>query len=207
MVSIFDELTTILGKSSTPFFSLSHTYSTEEPNDERRAIWANHRCNVGAKPLPSRDAPKYTWLAAEQDLERQLIKCGGWAVSMTNSDTLPFIITEGFLLDGEDADLDLGRPCGCHDNAQALHDENPEEIVVMMGYALSEDGMWRGHSWGLRIADNGFRIIETTSERVAYFGHILKPGQEAATKEEELELFARGSDILREFYANSGKEL
>ncbi|MEO8052075.1 MAG: hypothetical protein ABI833_16800, partial [Acidobacteriota bacterium] len=37
------------------------------------------------------------------------------------------------------------------------------------GYALSSDGLWRQHSWGLRRAG----ILETTIKRVKYFGRTL----------------------------------
>ena len=40
----------------------------------------------------------------------------------------------------------------------------------MTGYALSDDGLWRQHSWGLLTDD---RVVETTVARLRYFGAIL----------------------------------
>ena len=45
------------------------------------------------------------------------------------------------------------------------------------GYALSEDGLWRSHSWGLTQARNRAVIIETTVSRERYFG-VMFPAEE-----------------------------
>ncbi len=54
----------------------------------------------------------------------------------------------------------------CHDNCEILYHN---EIIsnVYTGYALSSDGLWRFHSWGL---DHENFILETTSDRLLYFG-------------------------------------
>ncbi len=54
----------------------------------------------------------------------------------------------------------------CHDNCDKLY-LHKEIANVCTGYALSSDGLWRYHSWGLDYDDV---IIETTSERILYFG-------------------------------------
>ena len=47
----------------------------------------------------------------------------------------------------------------------------------MTGYALSDDGMWRQHSWCICDAGEEYIedsiIIETTEKRLAYFGFIM----------------------------------
>jgi hypothetical protein len=35
------------------------------------------------------------------------------------------------------------------------------EVRIASGYALSSDGLWRQHSWGMDVADG--RILETTA--------------------------------------------
>jgi hypothetical protein len=54
----------------------------------------------------------------------------------------------------------------CHDNVDELFEY---KIIqkVSCGYALSDDGLWRFHSWG--NLENG-EIIETCSVREKYFG-------------------------------------
>ena len=60
------------------------------------------------------------------------------------------------------------EPSQCHLNVARLWEERKKGsrlIGVGTGYALSDDGLWRGHSWGL----NKRGIIETTVSRVKYF--------------------------------------
>ncbi len=61
------------------------------------------------------------------------------------------------------------KQSNCHDNCEELLQENKIKFCVF-GYALSEDGLFRVHSWGL---DNYETIIETTEPRLLYFGYIL----------------------------------
>lgn len=64
---------------------------------------------------------------------------------------------------------------GCHENVAELWREGVLNLTAIgTGYALSEDGLWRQHSWGIRPGE----IIETTEERVKYFGRLLT-GSEA----------------------------
>jgi hypothetical protein len=59
----------------------------------------------------------------------------------------------------------------CHRNVAVLWIDG-EVPSVGTGYALSEDGLWRQHSWGIE-ADGA--VVETTSERHAYVGIALPP--------------------------------
>lgn len=54
----------------------------------------------------------------------------------------------------------------CHDNCYELYKSKKIEKVCC-GYALSDDGLWRFHSWGKK--KNG-TIVETTCPRLLYFG-------------------------------------
>lgn len=70
----------------------------------------------------------------------------------------------------------------CHENSKDLarqmnlargkniHNKEMEPGLTlwMTGYALSDDGLWRQHSWCLDTQEN--QIIETTESRIAYFG-------------------------------------
>jgi hypothetical protein len=67
---------------------------------------------------------------------------------------------------GPDARLQLEEEVSCHENVAVLWiDGTAAEIGT--GYALSDDGLWRQHSWG--IAADGV-VIETTEERLRYVG-------------------------------------
>ena len=58
----------------------------------------------------------------------------------------------------------------CHRNVSRLWLSNSRALVgTGTGYALSADGLWRQHSWGVQSRG----IVETTSERQPYFGIVL----------------------------------
>jgi hypothetical protein len=59
-----------------------------------------------------------------------------------------------------------GQASACHHNAVALW-RSGAASAVGSGYALSDDGLWREHTWA--VADDG-QLIETTEPRTAYFG-------------------------------------
>jgi hypothetical protein len=75
-----------------------------------------------------------------------------------------------------------GEVSACHDNAVALW-RSGEASAVGTGYALSDDGLWREHTWAV-VEDGG--LLETTEPRTAYFGVELR-GRDA-------ERFARWID-------------
>lgn len=61
--------------------------------------------------------------------------------------------------------LKLGDIRSCHDNVVKMFHQNLVD-EAWAGYALSDDGLWRFHSWG-RSAQGW---IETTDLRCAYWG-------------------------------------
>lgn len=75
---------------------------------------------------------------------------GGWEVTEANDSNVEFV---------------EGEPGACHENVAGLL-QRDELDSGWAGYALSEDGLWRHHSWGKR---NG-KIVETTVERLVYWG-------------------------------------
>jgi hypothetical protein len=75
------------------------------------------------------------------------------------------LIDQGSVIDSEVL-FSKGEPNNCHENATRLTDKYPN-ITHYLGYGLSDDGMWRMHSWG--VLDTG-EIIETTVARDVYYG-------------------------------------
>jgi hypothetical protein len=69
-----------------------------------------------------------------------------------------------------------GVPGECHRNT-ALAWMRGEIGTVATGYALSADGLWRQHSWGV---DDLGQIAETTQSRLAYYGVELTGEQALA---------------------------
>jgi hypothetical protein len=83
-------------------------------------------------------------------------------------DFVPSLAELGTVMEGTVTHKDM-EPNNCHLNATKLWKERKEGsglIGIGTGYALSDDGLWRGHSWALT---KGW-IIETTLPTVKYFG-------------------------------------
>lgn len=74
---------------------------------------------------------------------------------------------------GRGARLMKGQPNQCHKNSCELWKNNKHRTKICTGYALSEDGIWRQHSWLIEFKSASNKIIETTKLRVAYFGFIM----------------------------------
>lgn len=105
-----------------------------------------------------------------EKLKQKLLKIGGWAVVLPGGEQ-PDI--EEYFSRGKtsigNSTLRLGQPCQCHYNSSMLWLKSKGKIKICTGYALSEDGIWRVHTWGLQKN----KIIETTEKRVMYYGYTL----------------------------------
>ena len=103
-----------------------------------------------------------------KDLVKVLLKLDGeFVVAPSWSDPLTMELSvQGFVFGG-DVVMRAGRASECHDNVAALWRARRRGMVgIGTGYALSKDGLWRRHSWGL-LRDG---ILETTAVRRKYFG-------------------------------------
>jgi hypothetical protein len=93
---------------------------------------------------------------------------------MTES-SLQEYLANAVLSSGRSAKLKKMADSQCHDNALALAAENPD-MVWMTGYALSNDSVWRPHSWVWNSKKK--HIVETTVRRVKYFGCAVQTSKE-----------------------------
>jgi hypothetical protein len=62
----------------------------------------------------------------------------------------------------------------CHSNTAFLWYKSAARIRIVTGYALSDDGLWFQHSWGV----DGGRIVETTSGELFHYFGIELAGEE-----------------------------
>lgn len=85
---------------------------------------------------------------------------------------LQLVIDSGFVMAGPVVRRTVERS-GCHRNLAEIWAEKHHGLVgIGTGYSLSNDGLWRQHSWGLLREG----ILETTVPRVKYFGALLQHG-------------------------------
>ena len=110
-----------------------------------------------------------------------LIRIGGWETVFAHDEPdMKAILERGRYFPGKSLSIS-GRPSQCHDNVRSFYANPTKKTVgakICTGYALSEDGFWRQHSWLYQpyTTSGGketFRIIETTVKRLAYFGFIM----------------------------------
>lgn len=81
----------------------------------------------------------------------------------------------------------IGAPSQCHRNSAALYEINKDntklehKVRICTGYAITDDGMWRQHTWLVYIDETNdnevITVIETTLKRVAYYGVVLTEEQ------------------------------
>lgn len=107
-------------------------------------------------------------------LKGLLLSFGGQEVCLPMfEEDLKDILERGQLWFGDCVDMMLGEPSRCHSNSSSCWYYNKDKAVLCTGYALSEDGIWRQHSWCIHTKRNTNRVIETTKHRVAYFGFAM----------------------------------
>src|SRR5262249_3506517 len=117
-------------------------------------------------------------------LRKHLLSVGGIAVVLWNGtndrNVASKLVALGRAQRGDKAILRRGRQSEGHENSAELHRADPGRYSVYTGYALSNDGIWRPHSW----AHDGVKrqIIETTERRAVYFGLVRFERQKPCEK-------------------------
>ena len=100
-------------------------------------------------------------------LRKRLLLIGGEEIVPREEPDLNKIIKRGKLFKAK-AILTKLRMTSCHTNAAELFATKDYKIAT--GWALSDDGLWRQHSWCFDSKNN---IVETTKRRKKYFGVVL----------------------------------
>lgn len=127
------------------------------------------------KPRPSILSEEYG-LHDERlfDLRQRLLSFGGEAVCLPEEDMcIQKTLRYGQLWFGDQAQYIPMKKSQCHLNSLFLTEGDNPNLYMCTGYALSEDGMWREHSWVIDRENLDNKIIETTTRRVLYYGYVL----------------------------------
>lgn len=119
------------------------------------------------------------------ELRDTILTFGGeQAILQLIEEDLLNLLKRGQFWYGDIAELILGLPVRCHENsailwAESKKDKSAPTLHIATGYALSEDGLWRQHSWCVESGNGGNKpvIHETTELRIGYFGFVLTEGQ------------------------------
>jgi hypothetical protein len=127
--------------------------------DQKKFLQARFRKAVGDQP-------------ELKHLKVLLLRLGGdFIVAPQRADPdISALLEFGFLMRGP-ITMELMARNGCHQNVASLWKSPKRRIIgVATGYAMSEDGLWRQHSWGV-LRDG---LLETTEAREIYFGILLQ---------------------------------
>lgn len=113
------------------------------------------------------------WAERDPDLVRlrnRLLKEGGEEVVPNKEPDLEILLNQGHVIQPIEVLNYNMQDSQCHRNARALYLDDASVTDIGTGWALSDDGLWRQHSWAMR----GDEIVETTQDRVLYYGIILE---------------------------------
>lgn len=143
--------------------------------------WARleERGNLLSQPVTECCERCKPYLPLMQKLKSTLARAGYAAILPHLEEDIVKITSRGEFIQPIEYYLVKGAPIRCHANSAAIWEENQNNIVLMTGYALSEDGVWRQHTWCLMVRDPDTgelcpeAIVETTVPRVLYYGFRL----------------------------------
>ena len=125
--------------------------------DPEWAKWAEKKTRENLKNMPEM-----------RSLQERLLEVGGDWVALQPEPDLDKILKRGQLFKFHFV-LQKMESSRCHSNCAHLWDRKPKEYKIVTGWALSDDGIWRQHTWLLK----GKAIVETTSPREKYYGFVL----------------------------------
>lgn len=134
-------------------------------------FWAQDTLDDMKKLHPTMDDRLY-------DLKKLLLDFGGEATCLAGyEEDLDCLMQYGQFWIGNNIKMMRGLPSQCHSNSSRCWEENKDIAKICTGYALSDDGMWRQHSWVLWMKQRSNQIVETTVPRIAYFGYVMTDEQ------------------------------
>ena len=149
-----------------------------------------------------------------EQLEEMLVALGGFAAvpHLEANRQLDELLAAGERFGGAVA-IEEGKVSSCHSNSAKLWAAGKADALAT-GYGLN-GGLWREHSWALRRSESAgaWTVVETTTEREAYFGVILLGPGALAFAASELgddemwctEILEHHRDLVQEAVRRPGK--
>jgi hypothetical protein len=129
-------------------------------------------------------------------LERRLLDLGGLMALLFRPDPdIGRLLERGRYFPGSGARMCRGGDSACHGNAGLLFVESKGAVRIATGYALSDDGLWRQHSWGVTAED--WSVVETTLPRIRYYGFVLSDAEMLLFTVQNLPVEILSSKVLR----------
>lgn len=124
--------------------------------------------------LSGNEKLKQKWKSGEYDdllsLRQELLSVSGAEMVPAREPDLDAMVTKGSVIEPTNIVIIEGQTSECHQNSALLYQNNKSVTEIGTGWALSEDGLWRQHSWVMKNSE----LIETTIKRTKYYGILLK---------------------------------
>lgn len=142
----------------------------------------NHGMEVNCKPMADDWKSRLEVINAEKPtipllkkLQEGLVNNGGEMVCFPPiEEDIEKLLSRGQFWTAKDCKFSKGRQSACHENSSLLWEANQEKLFLATGYALSNDGLWRQHSWCIQNTKEGNpKVIETTEPRELYYGFVM----------------------------------
>jgi hypothetical protein len=118
-----------------------------------------------------------TWVEenheAVESVQNELLAYGGTKVSPQPQPNIGILAKCGMLVKSLPTTLRKGQPNSCYLNVMKMWEtRGPRSTLVChgLGYALSDDRMWRPHHWAFAFNKGQYRVVETTAPRRMYWG-------------------------------------
>lgn len=102
----------------------------------------------------------------KDELAVKLLSIGGKGVE------IPENVNEDIIKFGHLLDYDVMIGPGGTSRLYMNRDEDDENIRVISGFILAEDGIWRSHAWLLLNNNNSYKIIDNIKAE-KYFGVVM----------------------------------
>lgn len=143
--------------------------------EERNPFWLkSFKGDLITKVPASKDELYVSQLKHILVLRDKLLSLGGDEACMPAlEEDIEKILSRGQLWYGDRLLFMEGQRSHCHSNSAYLWDANRKNTCIATGYALTNDGMWRQHSWLIHIRPRKNEVVETTVRRIAYFGFVM----------------------------------
>lgn len=127
--------------------------------------------------LAGNETLKQKWNSGHYDklipLREELLSISGREMVPLKEPDLNRMISEGHKIDPQNVKFIDGNTNECHENSALLYRNNDNVTEIGTGWALSDDGLWRQHSWAMKESE----LIETTVHRTDYYGILLSGGE------------------------------
>lgn len=136
--------------------------------------FSNYAWLAGIKPF--KGSERIIPVPPVERLSKRLLKIGGEKVCVAFHEShgvTNAIVKLGAIEQFTSIKVQRGGPDTCHCDIGRLWMLNKDTSLIVLGYALSDDNVWRRRSW---LLDSSGQLTDTIDEAKKYFGMFLTKG-------------------------------